>query len=289
MKVILSRKGFDSTAGGYPSPILDARELISFPIPENTDDDKVLPDYYNLPKIRYADHKTSQGITYLELLSQLLPPNNQEIKLEGKPSIQLDNQAFCHYDPQIYNPSTHSETPKYKGLFGQSEIALRHLENNKVGAGDLFLFFGWFRDTKRKPDGTYKYVRGTDKHVIWGWLEVERVIDVKHDKVQDSDLRKHPHFSLERDENKVFVSKDKLSFLPDLPGAGVFQYHDKLVLTKKGMSRSKWDLPAYFKGKISYHSEASFKKDYFQSAGRGQEFVVDADAEIMKWVKDLFM
>jgi hypothetical protein len=285
MKVILSRKGFDSTAGGYPSPILDARELISFPIPENMD--KVMPDYYNLHKIRYADHKTSQGITYLELLSQLLPPNNQNLNLEGKPYPL--NKAYCHYDPQIFNPSTHSETPKYKGLFGQTGSALGHLVKENIGAGDLFLFFGWFRDTKRRPDGTYEYVRGTDKHVIWGWLEVERVIDVKRDKVQDSCLRKHPHFSLKRDENKVFVSKDKLSFLPDLPGAGVFQYHEKLVLTKKGMSRTKWDLPAYFKGKISYHSEASFKKDYFQSANRGQEFVVDADDKIMGWVKDLFM
>ncbi|HPV15027.1 MAG TPA: hypothetical protein PL126_05200 [Candidatus Cloacimonadota bacterium] len=285
MKVILSRKGFDSTAGGYPSPILDARELISFPIPENMA--HATPDYRKLPRIRYADHKTSQGITYLDLLSQLLPPNNQNLKFREE-RIPLE-EAFCHYDPQIYNPSTHSETPKYKGLFGQTKSALGHLVKENIGAGDLFLFFGWFRDTKRKPDGTYEYVQGTDKHVIWGWLEVERVIDVKRDKVQDSDLRKHPHFSLVRDENKVFVSKDKLSFLPDLPGAGVFQYHDKLVLTKKGMSRSKWDLPAYFKGKISYHTEASFKKDYFQSAGIGQEFVVDADDKIMKWVKNLFI
>ena len=285
MKEILSRKGFDSTAGGYPSPILDARELISFPIPENMA--HATPDYRKLPRIRYADHKTSQGITYLDLLSQLLPPNNQNLKFREE-RIPLE-EAFCHYDPQIYNPSTHSETPKYKGLFGQTKSALGHLVKENIGAGDLFLFFGWFRDTKRKPDGTYEYVQGTDKHVIWGWLEVERVIDVKRDKVQDSDLRKHPHFSLVRDENKVFVSKDKLSFLPDLPGTGVFQYHDKLVLTKKGMSRSKWDLPAYFKGKISYHTEASFKKDYFQSAGIGQEFVVDADDKIMKWVKNLFI
>lgn len=32
MKVILSRKGFDSTYGGYPSLILPDGELISLPI-----------------------------------------------------------------------------------------------------------------------------------------------------------------------------------------------------------------------------------------------------------------
>ena len=287
MKEILSRKGFDSTAGGYPSPILDARELISFPIPENMA--HATPDYRKLPRIRYADHKTSQGITYLDLLSQLLPPDDdQNLNREGDPYPL--NKVYCHYDPQIYNPSTHSETPKYKGLFGQTGSALGHLVGKNIGAGDLFLFFGWFRDTKRRPDGTYKYVRGTDKHVIWGWLEVERVIDVTPGATQDPGLKNHPHYYLrELEYNKIYVSKDKLSFLPDLPGAGVFQYHDKLVLTKKGMSRSKWDLPAYFKGKISYHTEASFKKDYFQSAGIGQEFVVDADDKIMKWVKNLFI
>ena len=35
MKLILSRKGFDSEFGGCPSPILSDDELISFPIPAN--------------------------------------------------------------------------------------------------------------------------------------------------------------------------------------------------------------------------------------------------------------
>jgi hypothetical protein len=33
MKVILSRKGFDSASGGMPSPILPDGTLISLPIP----------------------------------------------------------------------------------------------------------------------------------------------------------------------------------------------------------------------------------------------------------------
>jgi len=33
MKLILSRKGFDSTYGGYPSPILPDGTLLSLPIP----------------------------------------------------------------------------------------------------------------------------------------------------------------------------------------------------------------------------------------------------------------
>ena len=35
MKVILSRKGFDSANGGIVSPILEDGTMISFPIPSN--------------------------------------------------------------------------------------------------------------------------------------------------------------------------------------------------------------------------------------------------------------
>ena len=33
MKAILSRKGFNSAFGGYPSPILPGGEMVSLPIP----------------------------------------------------------------------------------------------------------------------------------------------------------------------------------------------------------------------------------------------------------------
>ena len=43
MKLILSRKGFDSSSGGYPSPIFPDDTLCSLPI----------PDCYS--KIKYSD------------------------------------------------------------------------------------------------------------------------------------------------------------------------------------------------------------------------------------------
>jgi hypothetical protein len=36
MKIILSRKGFDSTSGGVPSPIFEDGTMISLPIPYKT-------------------------------------------------------------------------------------------------------------------------------------------------------------------------------------------------------------------------------------------------------------
>jgi hypothetical protein len=46
-KVILSRKGFDSSCGGYPSPILPDGTMISLPIPAG-DNENVSPTYKDL-------------------------------------------------------------------------------------------------------------------------------------------------------------------------------------------------------------------------------------------------
>jgi hypothetical protein len=54
MKIILSRKGFDSAYGGYPSPILPSGEMVSLPIP--SDD-----------AIRYSDLKIGES-TYFSLM-----------------------------------------------------------------------------------------------------------------------------------------------------------------------------------------------------------------------------
>lgn len=42
MKVVLSRKGMDSAAGGIPSPILPDGTLLSFPIPDGASGQKFL-------------------------------------------------------------------------------------------------------------------------------------------------------------------------------------------------------------------------------------------------------
>lgn len=55
MKVILSRKGFDSQYGGMPSPILPDGTLLSLPIPSKEDTTK------------YTD-LTWNGKSYYELM-----------------------------------------------------------------------------------------------------------------------------------------------------------------------------------------------------------------------------
>ena len=52
MKLILSRKGFDSSAGGIASPILPDGRMISLPIP-SSGDDFTFADI-NVPGCRYG-------------------------------------------------------------------------------------------------------------------------------------------------------------------------------------------------------------------------------------------
>ena len=57
-KIILSRKGFDSGCGGYPSPILPDGTIISLPIPAINEN--VTPAYKDLKcgDLSYLNFKT---------------------------------------------------------------------------------------------------------------------------------------------------------------------------------------------------------------------------------------
>lgn len=105
MKLIFSRKGFDTGSGGGPSPIVDGRP-VSLPIPGVAD--------ARAP--RYAD----LGLAQAAYLSS-----------RGK----LGGDDHCHHDPFFIDG---------RCAFGQAGAAQSHLVNQGVGPGDLFLFFGLF-------------------------------------------------------------------------------------------------------------------------------------------------
>jgi len=101
----------------------------------------------------------------------------------------------------------------------------------------------------------------------------------------------HPHANEKRRKNKtntLYIARPKLSWNGSLPSAGRFMFNDNLVLTKEGLSRSKWDLPDCFRdAEVSYHKEDSWKDGYFQSAAIGQEFVVKDNDKVEEWAKSL--
>ena len=114
-KLILSRKGFDSSAGGYPSPIFPNGTIYSLPIPG--DDEEI--------SIRYADLRLGP-INVGEVVEDLTRGRTQAYDLAG-----LDPDIRSHDLPRANG---------WRGIFGQMAPPT-HLE--KQGwPGDLFLFFG---------------------------------------------------------------------------------------------------------------------------------------------------
>lgn len=262
MKIILSRKGFDSASGKQPNPIMPNDQLLSLPIPDDCGNN-------TFASLRWGN------MSYLDIIQSL------------NPNTKLNAESLCHLDPDL-RADVKGRLPNWKPAFGQAGSALSHLCNNKVGVGDLFLFFGWFQKADY-IDGVLRYVKSApDQHVIYGYMQVSEV--VKSFENVPAWLRAHPHVSDDKkrgDKNAIFLPQENLSFMPNKKGCDVLDYRPNRVLTKDGMSRGCWDLPQCFKNvSITYHPHP-WKDGYFKSAGRGQEFVIEATPEIIEWVKQI--
>ncbi|HDZ16840.1 hypothetical protein LCGC14_0707380 [marine sediment metagenome] len=317
MKLILSRKGFDSTYGGYPSPILPDNTLLSLPIPNRRFVKmEKQPLYYNgdiFPPTKYDDLKIPDQIhtslashdininTYQDLIDQLL--QDKDIKDNGI-KYPKSEPWYCHLDPDLIRDILPREQ-NWRPLFGQVNRVQKELENQNVGINDLFLFFGWFRKTIIE-NGKLIYDRldKQGKHVIFGYLQIDDTLSIKEKLKIQSWMKPHPHLEEElwnATNNTVYVAKPTLSWDSKYTGAGTFRFHENLVLTEANQKvnpknhRSIWKYSLFPKGTIiSRHSEKNWSEIIdgnnkillFQSAAkyRGQEFVMPKCPE---WVKGL--
>jgi hypothetical protein len=264
MKIVLSRKGFDSSVGGHASPILPDRTMVSLPIPSTLD------------RLDYESLHLSDGRTYRALIDEL----NARARIDGK---------GAHLDPDLVR-DVRPRRDGWRAAFGQTGAAAGHLRNQRVTVGDLFLFYGWFRHTTT-ADGRLRFVRGDGMHVVYGYLEVGEVLCTERCRRVPSWLRDHPHVLPQRaasTNNTIYVASERLSTDPSLPGSDVFRFDDALVLTKPGEKRSRWQLPSPFRRvAISYHDHRAWRDGYFQSYPRAQEYVIRANEAVMAWAHEL--
>jgi hypothetical protein len=274
MKIILSRKGFDSQYGGHPSPILPDGRLLSIPIP--LDDN-----------CRYSQLSVDGKRTYADIMKMLYPTI-----LKNGIRVRITDQTTCHLDPDICYPIKR-RAGGWKGAFGQVDAAQGHLTNQGIGEGDLFLFFGWFRKTRWVNDRLcFDPSDKSGAHIIFGYLQVGE-IKYSSDEllVMPTWLKGHPHTIASyrsKSNNAIYLAKRCLTWDRRKKGYGVFCYAPELVLTKPGALRTQWALPSIFKqSKISYHKQSNWKEGYFQSAAKGQEFVVCGTQMVEAWAKRL--
>jgi hypothetical protein len=284
MKIVLSRKGFDSESGKIPNPIMPDGRLCPLPIPYPR-------DRIRLGNVAYGNERLSDIVGCL--------------------TNRFDRETVVHLDPDLQ----HDARPRRRGwrpTFGQHHIAQTHLENQGVGPGDLFLFFGRFRQTIiRGTNGLLAFQNDAPiVHLLFGWLQVHRLVrpdDNRRVARIPNWLRQHPHILNRRQydgNNTVYVATRRLTLSDEclgLPGGGVFpRFFPALRLTRDLSNTSHWRLPAWLypnRGRppLSYHESLERwrrRKTYceLRSVAKGQEFVLDCDyyPEANNWLREIF-
>lgn len=223
MRIVFSRKGFDSAAGGGPSPIIDGRP-VSLPIPAGA------PSLTSYADLGLGDHtrRASRG--------------------------RLAGSDPCHHDPMFLADGS--------CLFGQCGAAQTHLANRGVRRGDVFVFFGLFREE----------ATGEPHHRIFGYLEIDEIVTLQRcDPARLAQLAalRHPHALAPAGPNDTIYAGR---------GCTAADARPSLRLTVPGGPVSLWRHPDWLRpGGLSYHDRADrwLPDGRLQTVGRGQEFVAD--------------
>jgi len=267
--IVLSRKGFDSSAGGGYSPFdpNKGRKYIWLPIPEKesiatgisnelkfediTIEDNYLPGY-GATNLRELLERFAEGRENREVRSEIgkwpptLPKGEKE-KIDCK---------HAHLDPWLKNcPWLKKESKHSLGAFGQQDQAQSSLEKQKVGKDTLFLFFSRFvpvpkrKKSNPKIDIENKYTRNHlngGLYFIYGWFKVGEIIHsfeeikekIPNPKLSEELREQHPHATEDYFEkckyknNTIYIADELL--LPDdtILGCGYFRtLSDKRLLT----------------------------------------------------------
>ena len=207
--IILSRKGFDSSAGGVASPIFDNGNIFSIPIPQKSPSPHKYKDLF------------FNGISGKDLLKE-------------SSAKSVTSESYCHFDPLLTEEI---------GIFGQANSSQTELKKQHVNTGDLFLFFGWFKQFSRK---------GKHLHHIFGWLQIDKVVEGRDNIITHLDQlgTTHPHGFGDKSNypnNALYIGRERIDqsgINKKLPGYGVFKRTSSdLILTEKGKTRSHWRFP----------------------------------------------
>ena len=319
MRIVLSRKGYDSSYGGMPSPVFidkDVKDwncrMFSLPIPEvrNAGKDQ-------------KGHKLYEDVDTDVLSTEIKYPVG--FPVVSKMPIIGDNEKehkkfHVHLDPDI-RPEIHNKViDGWIPILGQDSQAASHLRDNiEEGEDILFLFFGLFQFYVIENGSWVKKKDSREFHAIWGYMWCNEVLDLDKKPELATRYRWHPHCKyiikeMGRD-NAPFVPNNTLFIgnngtLPlvgvNVCSYGVFKYDRILHLSMRECpNRTHWrknSLPWLdFKNgmsNMSYNKNSEGREifhqgdcKYFLAASIGQEFVVNKDIscseKVCKWLRDI--
>lgn len=304
MKIILSRKGFDSSAGKIPSAIIGTK-LISFPIPNEKDD----KDSYD--GLKFTDDSREVEEKYSKIIIDLYNKKSDEnIEYKNK---YLGEEKHCHVDPDIRENVRKKIIKNWEPIFGQSGSSATYLiddnpqminGNLKVEIGDIFLFFGNYREVEFDFNkDKYKYKRGSkEQQLIWGWLVVDDIID----NPTGDKYEWHPHTyddnTKYKEKNILFKAAKEIVNIGEfkIPGFGVFDYkNEERILTapkeiNPNNSKALWKYNKIYDVENTKHDErknsSSNPKESIYYAGQWQELILNNfdSNKTIEWLRKIF-
>ncbi|MBM4446007.1 MAG: hypothetical protein FJ023_01475 [Chloroflexi bacterium] len=306
-KVVLSRKGFDSSAGGDYSPFdPQTGKYVVLPIP----DGEIGKNIGN--RTRYEQIKIEPN--YLpgidaETLKDLI--NSKALGFGNKVKEGI-TKKYAHFDPWLGPCPWLAEGSNHQvGAFGQVDSAQAQLQNQGVDKGSLFLFFSRFKPIGKNSekmivtDISPEHLDG-GLYFIYGWLKVKKVIQ-QYEDIDDQSLRsRHPHATKKyfemhahkkKGKNTLYIADDFLfNDGSNLPGCGYFPRLNKdLLLTASAQETetwipSRWRLPGFLyekclsvmkgKGRLCNDDSGSY---LVKTSGRWQEAVFEESEEFCQW------
>ena len=278
MKVILSKKGLDSSF----------KSLCRLPIPigyDNTTRIEFVPIPDKLDKLKYGDIES-----YIKSFAKTMKGGKA-----GEYEVFV--KTHCHLDPQLEN---YFNSENFRGSLGQIQGFQKHLENNSVEVGDLFLFYGSYCNLISE-----EIITKQGKHVIWGYMQIGEII--KPGTLNESErkelekkypwLKYQPHWNKKKykdiNNNTIYIAKDTCTFDKNLKGYGILDYTVSLNLTDRdnyNINKTSWKVKELSGCKTSFKSLNG--KQGFDDLGqykvpaRCQEIVIN-DKKAECWAIDL--
>ena len=168
---------------------------------------------------------------------------------------------LCHHDPMFLDDG--------RAILGQCGAAQTHLERQGVGVGDVFVFFGLFREQGDKAH-----------HRVFAYLQVEEVLPLTGAapaRLAELEQLGVPHaIGLHAANDTVYLGKGRTASFAS----------DALRLTVPEGPPSLWRVPGWLRETgLSYHDRADRWRDgnRLQSVARGQEFVADIGEREDAW------
>ncbi len=271
MRVILSRKGFEPTHGGIPSPILPDGTLLLLPKPVENG------------TISFHD-LSYQGHSYYDIAVSL----NEDLK---EPLDEAMCQTGCYINPISHNPPL-----VWYPAYHRNGALESHLTKQRVTVGDIFLFYGWFRQTEYDSAHRLRFVPNSPaQSIIFSYFQIGAII--KDISFFSKQYNWQLHTFIDKNNSipsTIYLPTKKLSYNNHQPGCSILSYHSKLVLTKPGCNYNQWQLPDFLCSpdvKITYHNNRNngfiSGKNFFIASSISEEFVIHGTYDLKQWVHSM--